>query len=68
MTTRFRTLFCGACHRSVPRAAMSCLWCARPLASSAEGHTPEGEAPDLVAGNDDAAPQASGTASRLRQP
>ena len=68
MTTRFRTLFCANCHRSVPRAAMQCLWCAQPLGSPGEGQAPEGEEPGLPAGNDDAVQPDPGTASRLRRP
>jgi len=31
VTTGARILFCDACSRSVPRAAVRCPWCFRPV-------------------------------------
>lgn len=31
MTARLRTYFCDQCNQTVPRAALRCPWCFRPV-------------------------------------
>lgn len=54
MNPRFRILFCDRCRRSVPRAAVRCLWCSATDLSVVT-HSSVGEPPQPATARPEAA-------------
>ncbi len=53
MISQFRPFFCTHCNRSVPRAALRCLWCLERVEDASANRAVERYRPSTRAVNDD---------------